>query len=305
MKHNLLFVLLLLVATPSFAKRTYTMTRNDFQNQFNENSSLLKVYCHNEKGEKVWLYCNNNTMLTISLNNKKTEDLMLHTIKLKNDTIEAVRYNVWWENKKVERFSFNEVTAITIERKFQEGESPYFNADSGLAIVKQKNDSLNEIYSKGSEFVILLINTKEIKGDTLSIIENACYNLTFKDGVKTEYGVVQKITKDSIYVSNFFNAAMASKNKKNFELLGHPVSAIKEVRLLKAGGYSYNTIQLKNCTLSIINNERTVNKCPYWFAVDASTGGTNFYRLWKTDRGFSGITEKNGHAVWYEGEKLE
>ena len=302
MKEKLFIIILLFISTTSFGRKLYTMTKEDFASQFNENLYLQKVYCQNEKGEKVWLHCTNSTILTISLKDKKPESLMLHTIKLKQGIIEAVKYNVWMPGKKINSFDLSEVVAISIERRFQEYETPYFNIDSVRAITKQKNDSLLDIYSYGSEFVIFLVSPKNFKNDTLKIQENACYNLTFKDGRKTEFGVVQKITEDSIYISNFFNPKAAQRSKKEFDLLGYLATDIKGISLLRSGGFIFNDVKTEDCVLYVENRKKNANNCPYWFAFSPTSGEINFYRLWQTNSGFPGITEINGKATWYEGE---
>ena len=109
---------------------------------------------------------------------------MLHTIKLKQGIIEAVRYNVWMPIKKVDNFDFKEVATIAIESKFQDYERPYFNIDSCRIIAKQKNDSLRRTYTNRKEFVIYCIKSNKTKGDTLRLIENVCYNLTFANGLR-------------------------------------------------------------------------------------------------------------------------
>ena len=75
MKHKLLFYISLFLAITCFGKKIYTMASSDFTNQFNKTKFLQRVYCTNEKKEKVWLYCNDNTNLTITLSNKKQEKL--------------------------------------------------------------------------------------------------------------------------------------------------------------------------------------------------------------------------------------
>lgn len=305
MRERLILILLLCISTASFGKKTYTMTTEDFSKQFNENHYLKRVYCLNEKGEKVWLHCNNKTILTIHLKNNKTEDLMLQTIKLKQGIIEAVKYNVWMPTTKVNSFDFKEVETISIDRKFQEDERPYFNIDSSLTISKHKNDSLRNIYSDGNEYVIVLTKKGKSKIDTFRVIENACYHLTFNNGKETEFGVIQKITEDSIYTSNFFNSQMALKNDKPFELLGHRIIDVAEINLLKSGGYSYNTIKPSDYFVSIERRKRTVDNCPFWYAVNHLTGEVNFYRLWQIDGAIPGIKEKDGRAIWYEGERKE
>lgn len=295
-----LLITLLYIFTYSFSGKIYTMTKEEFAKQFNENSSLQMVSCKNPKGEKVLLRCFENTILSLQLKNNKTENLILHTIKFKQNKIEAIRYNVWKSSNKVSSFDFNDVVAISIYNGY---ETPYFNIDSCQIVVKAKNDSLQNIYSNGTESVIYITNTTDSKTDTFRIIENACYNLTFTNGNQTEFGVVQKITTDTIYISNFFNPRMAMENKKNFELWAQPISQLSEINLLKSHGYSYKTVQLKHCLVSVENKKRNPANCPYWFAMNPTNGAVNLYRLWQTQHKFSAITEIEGKPIWYQGEK--
>jgi hypothetical protein len=305
MKEKLILIILLLISSTSFGKKIYTMTKEDFANQFNENHFLERIYCQNENGQKVWLHCNNNTILTISFDDNKNEDLMLQSIKFKQSRIEAIKYNVWMPSKKISTFDFKEVNAIYIVRKYQEFERPFFDIDSIRNIAKQKNDSLRNIYNNGSENVIYVIKRNSDQSDTIRILENACYNLTFDDNNETEFGVVQKIVNDSIYISNYFNTRMASKKKKKYEQLGYRIKSIKKISLLKSGGYAFNYIEIDSNSLHIENVKRNVNRIPYWFAINPYLGEVNFYRLWQTDKGYPGITEKDGNAIWYEGERTE
>ncbi len=280
------------------------MTKVDFAKQFNETHFIDKVYCQNKYGKTVWLYCNKYTLLTLKINDGSSVRLKLLTIKLKQGVIEAVKFNIWVPSSKINKYNLDEVLSITIPETSQEYDLPFFNIDSSLALLKHKNDSLKNIYNSGHETLIYFTSGKT-KHDTIEIVENICYNLSFKNGTKTKYGVVQKITKDSIFITNFFNSNVALKNNKQFELLGFPFGDIIEIRLFKSGGLSYKTISLGEYFLSTKTRSRYWNYRPLWFAMQRMTGDIRFYRLWKTERGYSGLTEQNGNIYWYEGQQVE
>lgn len=302
MKHKLLFYISLFLAITCFGKKIYTMASSDFTNQFNKTKFLQRVYCTNEKKEKVWLYCNDNTNLTITLSNKKQEKLLLSTIRYYDGKIEAIKYNVWMPSRKVSSFNLNEITSIFIVKEFEEYEKPYFNISDSLIIAKRKNDSLTKVYMSTERNVIFL--TKDIKSkiDTFRIMEDGCYNLTFQDGVETNFGVVQKITLDSIFISNYFNQRIASKFKKDFKNLGYQIKEIKKVNLLELNGRSFNQREFDRNNIFLQKENLKIYRNAHWYAVDYYSGEISLYRLLQTEKKLTGITENKGFIVWFEGE---
>jgi hypothetical protein len=301
MKIKTLIYFLIFISFSCYGKRIYTIDKNDFVKQFNDSITLRKIYCFNEKGEKVWLHFNENSQLTIKLSDNKEYKLMLHTIKYKNGKIEAIEYNIWSPSKKISTFDINSVTSFKIERMFYEYDSPYFDIDDIKKTVLFKNDSIKVKYSKGSEFVITLRKKNELNGK-LQILENVSYNIKFRDNKKTEYGVVQKISKDSIYISNDYNQNMSLANKRTYEIYKYPISEITELELLKSGGWSLKTVKIEEFEVNVDKTNSDTLHIPSWFAMNPTTGAINFYRSWLTDRGFLGITENNQKIFWYEGE---
>lgn len=303
MKNTGFLFLLVLFSISSFGAKRYNISKEEFINQFNESKYLNRVYCQNESGETIWLICNENTILNLVFDDDIIEKVMLQKTKLINDLIETIDYNVWWPSKKVANYSLEKVKKIYIERKFQEYERPYFNIDSVRNECERKNDSLKSYYNNRSEFYLLIIDDLENLEDSIYIIENACYNVTFRDGVITNYGVVNKITADSIFITNYFNSAMAIKNKSEFNLLKYSLDNLKSLSLLKSGGYGYNTIEIKERELLVDIRSIDISNMPYWFSFYDSDGKIRLYRLWLKENGYSGISEQNGRAVWYEGRR--
>ncbi|MBO9595572.1 MAG: hypothetical protein J7599_21905 [Niabella sp.] len=305
MKARSVLIFLLFVTLSGFGRPVYTLSKKDFILQFTGIAQLKRLYCFNEAGVKVWLMFNENTQLTVQLRNTRTRVFLLHTVRYQDDTIDAVEYNVWWPTKKRSLLPMDAVVSFTIERRFGESGMPYFNIDSARALSRQKNDSLNRVYTGGSEQVLYWFPKNAAGGDTIAMRENACYSLVLKNGNRTEFGVVQKITGDSVYISNLFNARMAAAGKKAYMVYPCLIRDIAEFRLLRSGGFSYRTISLDGYAALVKNTTGQLLRLPCWFAMDPTTGDVSFYRSWLTDRGFVGITEKDGKAIWYEGESTE
>lgn len=291
----------MLISISSYGKKIYTIEKNDFINQFKDSIRLERIYCFDEKGDKVWLHFNKNSQLTLKFLDDKEKKLMLNTIKFKNGTIEAIEYNIWWPNRKISSYNIDDVSSFKIVCEFNEYDSPYFDNESITKIVELKNDSIKTMYSMKSEYSIILKKKNEVNIN-FQIIENASYNINFKNNKKTKYGVVQKISKDSIYISNYFNHNIALANKSKYEIYQYPISEITELELLKSGGWSLKILKIEEFIINVEKREKDNLHIPIWFAMNPTSGYINFYRSWLTERGFIGITENNQKIFWYEGE---
>lgn len=296
----LLTVLLLAFSVSCFGKPKYTISKTDFIAQFTDPSPLNRFYCTDEAGTKVWLDCNDNSELTLKIKNNKEKVLTIHTVKYKNDTIEGAEASVWMPRKKLSTFNIQDVISFTIEGKFQEQVLPYFNRDSLYAVVIKLNDSLKAKYATGTELIINLHAKEKPKSDTIPIIANACYHIGFKDNINIWNGVVQKITKDSIYISSSFNPEMAAANKVEYKIHSYAIHDISDLKLLKSGGYGYKTIKIEDYDIAVKEVESTTLCCPYWYTLDNRFGQIRFYRSFLTDSCFPGITEIDGKPTWFE-----
>jgi len=301
MKSRVILFLLVLISVSSFGRKRYNLSKEDFINQFNESQYLNKVYCQNNLGETVWLFCNENTILNIVFKDSIRKKIMLQKTKLKQGIIETVNFSIWWPRNKIVKYDFNKVVEIYIEQKYQEDERPYFDIDSVRIECKKKNDSLRNHYNYEIENYILLIEYQKNSKDTIRIIENACYNITFIDGVQTKIGVVNKITNDSIFITNYFNSKIALKSKMEFIQLGYSIKELKSISLHKSGGYGYKEIEIVSRNIIIKNRSRDVSNMPYWFTYYVFDGEIRLYRIWLKENGYFGISEQDGRAVWYEG----
>ena len=303
MKAKLFFLSLLLISSSSFGKNVYTLSIADFTDQFDRNTSLKRVYCLNEKNEKVWLFCYDYTRLILVFKNGKREKLLLPTIRYYDGKVQASRLMAWNPDRDTSIFNLNEVASLLIIREFfREYEMTYFNAKDSINLANQRNDSLKQIYISTKKNEILITQRLNTKIDSFRIIENACYNLTFVDGVETNFGFVQKISADSIYIFNHFNNRIAIRFKKDFLLLSYPISSIKKISLLNSNGRSFSQVQIDPINIIVRSVEPTVSNIPFWYAVDYRTGEISLYRQLQTANWFAGITENRGSIVWYEGE---
>lgn len=302
MKNFLLMLIFTFLSFIAFGKNIYTLSKEDFIKQFSDSSfsydrlRLSRIYCHNEKGDKVWLYFNQNSILIATLNDNRKKELMLHSIKYVIDEIQAKEFNVWMPRNKI--YKINEIASLTIEKKYKGAESPYFNVDSVRVLCDNKNDSIKKLYSTGNEYVVSLILTNKRKKDTLLIMEKACYHMKFKDNSETVFGVVQKITKDSIIISSSFNQNMANWHKKEFKIYHFPINDISEIKLLKTGGYSFKTIKMEDVPFEVIERKKEIKNRPIWYSFYATLGEIDFYRAFFIEGGlFGGVAEKGGNPI--------
>jgi hypothetical protein len=179
-------------------------------------------------------------------------------------------------------------------------EIPYSNLDSCKELVKLKNDSLESKCNKQKEVVLYLypISMNAPIKDTICIVENACYHIKFKNKINVNYGVIEKITMDSIYISNSFNKNTAKHEKHEYKILKYSIKDIAHVQLLKSNGWTFLNIdnEMYNFITKEINSSHL--RCPCWFKLDESNEEISFYREWPTTTGYYGVREINGHISW-------
>ena len=305
MKNYLLILIFSCLSFTIYGKKIYTLSKEDFVKQFNDSSYLNIIYCNDEIGNKVLLSWSQNSILFVTFNDNKDKKLMLTSIKYIHGEIHATEYNAnaWLPSRKINKYPINDIASFTIEVSNNEHGRPYYNIDSMRVLTAHKNDSIKKLYSIGNEHVIFLTLNVKQKKDTFLIMENACYNIKFKNNIETVLGVVQRITKDSISISSIFNQNMSNSEKKKFEIYHFPINDISEIKLLRTGGYSYKTIKIKDVPLVVIERKKEIKNRPLWYSLNSMLGEINFYRVWFTDGGmYSGITEKDGKTYWYEGD---
>lgn len=302
MRKILIFTLLLFTIS-SFGKRIYSIPKSDFIIQFSDPIKFYRIYCYNENNKKVWLSINENTQLTLNLNDDKKIVLLLQSIKYANGLLNGVEFNIWFPRKKISTFKIENVKTFTVEKNYFESEYTFFNLDSISKVSKFKNDSLKSAYQSGEEYVLYLKN--KTKNDTLILRQNSCLHLEFKDGIKIIFGIVKKITQDSITVTNSLNENMAKTSKIKFETYKYSVSEISQLNLLKGGGFTFSNLKINDFDVVIKKVNKNKLFSQNWYAINPRNGKINLYWSWLTNRGYIGITEINGKAIWYEGENTE
>ena len=289
-----------MLTTICYGKKKYTLSIDDFKKQFNKKLESDWVFCRNEGGNLVWLHLDQFSILIAVFKDKTEKKLLINSIRYYQDTIQALEYNVWLQSNRVNKYNLNEVSSFEIEFNLLHYVRPYFNCDSIKTICYAKNDSLNKIYSNGNEKILLLILKEKQKKDTILIVENACYNIRFKDNSETNYGVVQKITSDSIFITNSFNKNMSTFFKKEFEIYKMPINEISEIKLFKFRGYSFKSIGFNDFIIETKERKKDVDNIPMWYSFYTMQEEISFYRCWLTERGFAGIKEKDGKPIWLE-----
>ncbi len=161
------------------------------------------------------------------------------------------------------------------------------------------------MYATGSETVLYFIARKNNEPDTFQIVTGACYHIYFKDGHKTAFGVVNRITGDSIYITSHISADMAVAAKEQYAVYKYPHSYISALRLAKSDGFSSATASVEDYDITVKKVDRATLGYPGWYAGSTTSGEVNFYRPWLMFNGYRGITEKGGRAIWYEGEPAQ
>ncbi len=216
-----------------------------------------------------------------------------------------MEYNVWWPSSKISTFNLDDVEALNITRKFQENDIPFFDRDNSRRLTKLKNDSLKNMYATGSATILHFIAREKTGPDIFYITPGACYHIYFKDGTKTAFGIVERITEDSIYITSHISTDMAVVAKEPYNVYRYRHSDISALRLAKSDGFSAKMVNIGDYIMAVRKVEKTTLGYPGWYAWSTSSGEINFYRPWLMFNGYRGITETAGRAVWYEGEPKE
>jgi hypothetical protein len=295
---KIILAFFLFICVTSFGQRSYLIPADDFISQFSDTSAHYRIYGINKKGEKIWL-TNINNRYALSLELKGSgKKINLDKPLFKNGIIEGIQITTML-TRKLFSININEVSLIKIKVSYAV-ESPYFDIDSCRKIFSFKSDSLIKNYSDGKQFIIYLTAKNKSKTDSLLLCENACYNIVFRDNNYIVSGVIHKITKDSLYISNSFDSNTARKDKKDFRILAYSNNDIKSLKLLKGNSISFYIANINDYNTRIEEVEKNKSLIPCWFTINPITGETELYRNMLTLVGFYGIKEKNGILYWYE-----
>jgi hypothetical protein len=300
LKPCIFLLLAFIVNISGFAKGKYTISKADFVSQFSNPDKLDKIYCKNEKGEKVWMDRLYNSTLYIRFDGDRKKNIRLSSIRHKNDSIIGYYSD---RVKEIDRNKFkvalNNVDAIYIIASQYERIYPYYDTDSLDHSFQLRTDSLYKSCIKGGQKRINMVSKSTL--DTIVIALGVCYNMEFNDGTSTNYGVVKEITTDSIFISNRINENQASFDNVEFLILAKPISAITAIVVLKSGGYSYQNLNITDYDITVESINEKNRWCPYWFRISYFDKKLIFYRVWRTQRGYIGISENEGKIYWAEG----
>ena len=299
MKLATLTFLSILFCLPASGKKIYSIPKQDFVKQFSDTSAIEKVYCYNSSGEKFWIIVQNTTILILHQNEGRPKKLMLGTTKYKNGTIEALELNNWnlsGRNKRLSLFKLSDVSAIEVEVTSNERQMAYFDDDSCRSLWKFRNDSLQNSYTTDSLYVVRLLVKQS--SDTLTLLENACYHMKFKDGNEVVYGVIQKITQDSIYISNRFNIKAAETDKVEYKVYGNRIDDISTIKMLHSGGLYFRKKDAGEWDISVVRDARSQYH-PCGFTKYQNSCQSYFVRMWLTNNGFKLVFESGGKIYWW------
>lgn len=296
-----IFILLASIVSISvFAKDKYTISKVDFISQFSNPEKLDKIYCDNEKGEKVWMDRLHNSSLYIQFDGDRKKSIRLSSIRHKNDSIIGYYSDRIKENERNKfKVALNNVDAIYIIAGQYERIYPYYDTDSLDHSFQLRTDSLYKSCLKDGQKRINMVSKSTF--DTIVIALGVCYNMEFNDGASTMYGVVKEITTDSIFISNRINEKQAIFDDVEFSILAKPISAITAIIVLKSGGYSYQSLNITDYDVTVESINDKNRWCPYWFRISYFNKKLIFYRVWRTQRGYTGISEEEGKIYWAEG----
>jgi hypothetical protein len=212
-------------------------------------------------------------------------------------------------NKKIQYLNISGIDTFIIETKGGpymfpvEQETPFVNLDSCRQVARSKNDSILNAYATGTELIIELIAKDRATKDTLPILTGACYNIKFKDGNHITWGVVKKITRDSIYITSSFDAEVAAKEKTIYTMYMYANSDIAGLELVKANHYTARKIDAADYDMMLENVNKGLLKYLWSYSVAPYNGELMFNIPYLADGHFSMITDQDGHPVFAIGDR--
>lgn len=295
MKKTFLFTLCALLMFTFSSYGGFKISKDNFIQQYNGDHFKQRLYCFDENGNKIWVNYSYSDLLIIHfIDSKKTKELQLGSIIIENEKIKG-RTQGSWDSRKLE-IPFSEIDFFEINNSIHH--IPYYNIDSTCGIISQKNDSLKKDYAEQNHFKWILVSKHNPK-DSITIIENTCFNLEFSDGLKTQTGIIFKLTKDSIYTSTAYSKSVAQFEKLDFKEVAYSKNDLAKIIVLANGGFNTKKYLVENYTL--YQEIDTTVSPPYFFSLDRRMGKIKFHRFWYTQRGFAQIFEDNGRVTWSNG----
>jgi hypothetical protein len=233
--------------------------------------------------------------------------LDINTVKLKNDTVYGVK--VFPSNTRIS-IPWSTVKTIEVDVPINQNIKFRSKLDDYHSVGRKKelNDSLKSVFDANSKYVVHWVpsNNPNWEGAEVFLIERACFHFVFSDDKEVYYGIVQKITKDSIYVSSTFNNVVASKQKIDYKILKYKISDITTLKLPSNSGFGFKKLRAKNYILKVVpytpgemdEIRDQISGCPDFYYMEKQTLKFTYYVNFLTERGFVAIHESGGGIYW-------
>jgi hypothetical protein len=278
----------------------YFMSVSDFTETFADTSLPNQLICRNDIGEKLLAGYHKNAQLKVFMKDGTFKTIFSNSVKLLDGKVGATEITKFWQNKIPCEIALDDIDSIPIRKMWITWSTPYYDMDSLKAVHVSKMDSLENDYKSKNRCILKLIPRNESQHDTISILENACYNLKMGNDQEINHGVIRSISSDSIEISSSFNPGQipVAARETTFQYL---IRDIKEINLLKGGGIGTKTISVDDYVVRIEESPKDFRYAPCWFSISRIEGAINFYRLLLTENGFKGIRYENGKYYWFEG----
>lgn len=293
------FIVSLLLFTFS-GKAQYFMTKNDFIETYQDTARPSQLILRKVPEEKLLAgYYYVGTQLKLFFNDDSQKTIFSKSVKISGDSVEATEITKFWHNKRPTTFDLNNLDSVSIRKMWISWTTPYFDIDSLENRHTVKTDSLEQEYASKNRFYLELVPLNRDDSDTIRILENACYSLDMADGEEFRYGVIEKITLDSLVISKRFSPEELAKDDNDDYRYAH--ADIKRINLLKSGGVGNKSVPASDYTITLLESPKDFRYSPCWYSISRVNGTLNFYRLLLTENGFKGISFKEGKYFWFEG----
>lgn len=299
MKYKLNLLLVLLLHCNLFCHAQYSMTASDFSETFTDSSSRKQLICRNDLGEKLLAGYYNNTQLKVFLKDESYKTIFSNSVELTDGKIDATEITKFWKNKRPCKIAIDDIDSISIRKMWITWTTPYYDLDSLQNQHRIRMDSLEREYTTTDRLILELISKSKSQSDTLRIIENACYHLEMSNGKTFRYGIIYKITQDSITISTVFDPRQTLQQIKG-SLFSYSLSELTKLNLLKSGGIGAKSISIDKYNLIARQAPKDFMFPPCWYSISRINGRLIFYRLLLTEGGFKGVQYEGGKYYWFE-----
>ncbi|WP_124636342.1 hypothetical protein [Taibaiella sp. KBW10] len=271
------------------------LSKKELQQQYQSNTFKSAILCLDKDSNKVWIgnYSYNYAIVHLNNSKKKRSIHLGEKFRIENDTLKGMVYQdppMIPQKANVAMSDIDFIEIITATKPI-----PYYNLDSAQQAVVFKNDSISKAFMATGHNKWILVS-KQHPSDSIMIFEQACYDLEFADGTKTQKGVVRKLTTDSIYISSAFNPEAAAFERQVYSELAYHKKDLAIISILKKGGW--DTKKLDAVTYDLYPETDNSNSPSHFYKLHGETGTIRLYRYWFTQVGFVKIFEEGGKIYW-------